>query len=323
MHKKRLATLDVSSLALGCMGMTNFYGHVNRNDCIKTIATAIEHDITFFDTADSYGLGENEILLGNAIQPFRNQVTIATKVGVVREKDQVSINGKPEYIKNQCIKSLEQLKISIIDLYYLHHLDPHTPIEESIDAMSQLVKEGKVRYIGLGEMDEDTIRRAHKIHPITAIQAEFSLFYEEAKERFLPVCEELGITFIACAPLCRGLLTNTIKSFGDLKSEDFRKYLPRFSEENISHNIKIVSLLQKIADNKKCTISQLCLAYVAHHPSIIPLFGTTKEHHLIENIKCHISLTDGDIINIKNILATNAIHGDRLPMSAKKFYPPK
>lgn len=307
------------------MGMTGFYGHANRDQCIKTIQAAFEHGITFLDTADNYGFGDNEILVGAAIAPFRNKISIATKVGVVRKRETpniFSINGTPEYIKQQCTASLKRLGISTIDLYYLHHIDPNTPIEKSIHAMADLVTEGKVRHIGLGEMPVEQIRRAHKIHSITAIQAEYSLFSRDAESQIIPLCKELGIGLIACAPLCRGLLSGTIHSFDNLAPNDARRIFPRFESKNLAHNFQIILALKKIAESKSCTGAQLALAWVAtQSPSFIPLFGTTQVDHLQENIKSmKINLSQTDIDAINEIVAKGVVRGYRLPETIKHVY---
>jgi len=321
MDKKRIGkTLEVSAFGLGCMGMTGFYGATDRKECEKVIQTAFEEGITLFDTADNYGFRENEELLGRAVAPFRDQVTIATKVGVFRNKDTISINGKPEYIKQQCMASLRRLDVSTIDLYYLHHLDPNTPIEETMYAMKELVREGKVRYIGLGEVGTENICRAHKIHPITAIQAEYSMFTKEAEDLLIPLCDELGIGFIACAPLCRGLLTGTISSFAALQQSDFRRLFPRFSENNLPHNKQIVENLRKIAARKSCSLSQLALRWITlKFPSIVPLFGTTKASHLVENLST-IQLSAAEMDAIHEVLSHANIQGDRLTDSARPLY---
>jgi aryl-alcohol dehydrogenase-like predicted oxidoreductase len=323
MDKKRLGTLEVSALGLGCMGMTGFYGHADQEQCVQTIQTAFEQGVSFFDTADNYGFGENEVLLGEAIAPFRNKVSIATKVGVVRSKENpsaVSINGKPEYIKNQCAASLKRLRVSTIDLYYLHHLDPHTPIEETMHAMAELVAEGKIRHIGLGEIGTENIRRAHKIYPITAIQAEYSLFFRETEKRLIPLCQELGIGLVACAPLCRSLLTGSIASFDGLQAHDFRRFFPRFSQTNLPHNLKIVEDLRKIAKKKACSLSQLALGWLSSQSSsIVPIFGTNQSSHLIENIS-PMKFSASDIREINEMMAQVSIQGDRLTDAARPFY---
>jgi len=325
MGKKRLGTLEVSALGLGCMGMTGFYGNADRDQCIQAILVAFEQGISFFDTADSYGFGDNEALVGTAVAPFRDKVCIATKVGVVRNRKDpniVSINGTPEYIRQQCIASLKRLEVSTIDLYYLHHVDPNTPIEESILAMSQLVLEGKVLHIGLGEMSAEHIRRAHSVHPVTAIQAEYSLFSREAENHIIPICKELGIGLVACAPISRGLLSGTMNPFTNLLSDDFRRKFPRFESENLTHNCKIVYALSSVAQGKSCSLSQLALGWVAtQSPSYIPLFGTTRGPHVQENIKSlEISFTQSEINSINEIVSKGVVQGSRHPEMGKKFY---
>ncbi len=323
MDKKRIGSLEVSALGLGCMGMTGFYGTADREECKRVIQTAFEKGISLFDTADNYGFDENEVLLGEAIAPFRNEISIATKVGVVRSKENpstVSINGKPEYIKSQCLVSLKRLGVSTIDLYYLHHLDPHIPIEETMYAMAELVAEGKIRYIGLGEVGTENIRRAHKIHPITAIQAEYSLFFREPEKRLVPLCKELGIGLVACAPLCRGLLTGAITSFYALQSNDFRRFFPRFSESNLPHNLQLVEHLRKIAKAKPCSLAQLALGWLASQsPHIMPIVGTTKLSHLIEDLSA-VRFSESEIHDINAVVDQGSIHGDRLPEAAQPLY---
>lgn len=319
MAKKRIGTLEVSALGLGCMGMTGFYGKADRRRCIQTIQMAFENGVAFFDTADNYGFGENEELLGAAVAPFRDKVSIATKVGVVRSREApniVTINGTPEYIKKQCKASLRRLGIEKIDLYYYHHVDPNTPIEETMRAMAELVAEGKVRHIGLGEVGAENIRRAHKVHPIAAVQAEYSLFSRDAEEHIIPLCEELGIGFVACAPLSRGLLSGV----HELGPDDSRRIFPRFEPKNLSHNLKIVSELAKVAHAKSCSLAQLALGWVSSQStSIIPIFGTTRPDHLLENLK-KVSLTQVEIDAMNEIVAKGVVHGSRLPEVAKSLY---
>lgn len=321
MNKKKLGSIEVSGLGLGCMGMTGFYGPAEREECIRAIQLAYEQGVTFFDTADNYGFGENESLVGSAIAPFRNHVMVATKVGVVRNRETpgvFSINGTPEYIKKQCTVSLKRLGVETIDLYYLHHLDPKTPIEKTIQAMAELIVEGKVRHIGLGEMSADAIRRAHKIHPITAVQAEYSLFSREASNSIIPLCKELGIGFVACAPLSRGLLTGCISSPQSLAPNDSRRKFPRFEPENLTHNLKVVAALKKIALAKSCTLSQLALSWISsQYP--IPLFGTTQSDHLLENLKSSkVLLTQTELHTIEELLSKKPIQGTKLPLAVTK-----
>lgn len=225
--------VHTGTLSLGCMAMTGFYGKRDRKQCLQTIQTAFENGISLFDTADSYGFGENEILLGEAIKPFAREVRIATKIGVVRTKEhpeRFSIKGTPQYVKQQCYKSLKCLGVSVIDLYYLHHVDPHTPIEETLGAMSKLVSEGLVRHVGVYEMSVNDIRRAHAVHPLKAVQAEYSCFSRTAEQELLPLCKELGIEFHACSPLCRGLLGEEITSSQHLAFDDARQSFRDFRE---------------------------------------------------------------------------------------------
>jgi aryl-alcohol dehydrogenase-like predicted oxidoreductase len=325
MNKKRLGTLEISALGLGCMGMSGFYGKADREQCFQTIQAAFEQGITFFDTADNYGFGDNEILVGAAIAPFRNKISIATKVGVVRKKETpnaFSINGSPEYIKQQCTASLKRLGLATIDLYYLHHIDPNTPIEDSIHAMAELVAEGKVLHIGLGEMPIEQIRRAHKIYPITAIQTEYSLFSRDSESQIIPLCKELGIGLIACAPLCRGLLSASDHSFDNLAPDDARRMLPRFESGNLAHNFQIVSTLKKLSQLKSCTVAQLALAWIAcQSTAFVPLFGTTREAHVQENIKSmKIRLTQTEVDTINEIVSKGIVRGSRLPEMVKHIY---
>lgn len=326
MQVKKLNTFEVSSIGLGCMGMTGFYGYVDPKQCCQTIHTAIENGITLLDTADNYGFGTNETLVGAAIAKVRNKVFIATKVGVVCDKatpHKVSINGTSQYIKQQCLNSLKRLGISVIDLYYLHHIDPNTPIEETIHAMGELVSAGYIRHIGLCEMEAQYIRRAHAVHPIAAIQAEYSIFSRMAEDKILPLCKELGIGFVACSPISRGLLSGKISSFQDLALGDSRQKFPRFQIENLSHNLSIVHSLQKIADENACSLSQLSLAWIAaKSPFVVPIFGTTQSIHVLENSKStNIHLTEQTIDKINTIVAREVVHGDRHPEIMKQFYP--
>lgn len=323
MHKKKLGSLEVSPLGLGCMGMTGFYGKVDRDQCMKTIQAAFDNGISFFDTADNYGFGENEALVGAAIAPFRDQVSIATKVGVQLNRETPSsfaINGTKDYIKTQCLVSLKRLGIPAIDLYYLHHVDPKTPIEESIQAMADLVAEGKVLRIGLFEASLDHIRRAHEIHPITAVQAEYSLFSREANNQLISLCHELDIGFVACAPLCRGLLGGQIKSYHDLPNDDFRRKFPRFEPDNLANNNQVVQELNKLALAKQCSLAQLALSWISAQ-SIVPLFGTTRSAHLLEDIKsAEVLLNKTDLDAIEEILSNNRVLGSRHPEMAQKLY---
>ncbi len=325
MDLKRFGTLEVSSLGLGCMGMTGFYGSVHAERCHQTIQTALENGITLIDTADNYGFGDNETLVGAAIAPFRKQVRIATKVGVVRTREApqiVSINGTRQYIKQRCVTSLKRLGVPAIDLYYLHHVDLSTPIEETISAMAELVCEGLVRHIGLCEMSIPYIRRAHAVHPITAIQAEYSPFSRGAEKGLLPLCKELGIGFVACSPICRGLLSGALTPH--LASDDARRKFPRFEAENLGHNLVLVKSLQQLAHEKSCSLAQLSLAWVAaQSPSIVPLFGTTQPAHVLDNIQsAQVHLTGPEVDKINDLVSRGVVHGDRHPEWTRHLYDP-
>ncbi len=324
MKKKMLGELKVSALGLGCMGMSEFYGMPDQQRCIETIHRAFDLGITLFDTADMYGFGRNEELVGVATRQFRDKIVIATKFGILRKVDDPTFRGvcgKPEYVRQQCEKSLKHLGIEVIDLYYQHRPDPDTPIEETIGEMSKLVSEGKVRYLGLSEASPELIRRAHAVHPISALQSEYSLWTRDPEDKVLDVCEELNIGFVAYSPVGRGFLSGKIRSMQDLSEDDFRRSMPRFQESNLDKNLKIVELLEAMGQKKKCSPSQLALAWLLRKsPSIIPLFGTTRPEHLQENIdslKVHL---DDEVTLLDEIGLKGYIHGERYPSSFMKKY---
>jgi len=324
LQKRKLGNLglEVSALGLGCMGMSDFYSGRDDNESIKTIHRALDLGVTLLDTADMYGVGKNEELVGRAIKGRRDQVIIATKFGNVRAEDGtfLGVNGRPEYVKQACEASLRRLGVDYIDLYYQHRVDPNTPIEETIGAMADLVREGKVRYIGMSEAAPETIRRAHAVHPITALQTEYSLWSRDVEDEILPTCRELGIGFVAYSPLGRGFLTGKIQKFEDLEEDDYRRHSPRFQGENFQKNLDLVQQIRKIASEKGCQPSQLALAWLlAQGQDIVPIPGTKKIPYLEENLKAlDISLTDDDLARINQVAPQGVAAGERYPEEVMK-----
>lgn len=317
MKQRKLGELSVSALGLGCMGMSDFYGGRDEKSALDTIAYALDHDVNFLDTADMYGPFTNEVLIGKAIKGRRNEVVLATKFGNERLEDGtfVGINGKPEYVKRACEASLKRLGVDHIDLYYQHRVDTKVPIEETIQAMSDLVKEGKVRYIGLSEAAPSTIRRAAQIHTITALQTEYSLWSREPEDELLQTIRELSIGFVAYSPLGRGFLTGKLKSINDLDANDTRRRWPRFQEGNFQKNLDLVAKVEEIAKEKGVTAGQLALAWVlAQGDDIVPIPGTKHVAYLKENIAAlDVVLSKEDIDRLENAAPKDSFIGDRYP----------
>jgi aryl-alcohol dehydrogenase-like predicted oxidoreductase len=310
--------LVVSAEGLGCMGMSEFYGEADEREAIATISAALDAGVVMLDTSDMYGAGANEILVGRAIAERRDEVVLATKFGIVRDPEDPTvrwINGRPEYVVQACDASLRRLGVDHVDLYYQHRVDLEVPIEETVGAMASLIDAGKVRFLGLSEAGAETIRRAHAVHPISALQSEYSLWSRDIEEEVLPTVRELGIGLVAYSPLGRGFLTGRFTSAAAFDESDFRRYQPRFQDENLGRNLEIVARLEQLAAEQGCTAGQLALAWVLHQgEDVVPIPGTKRRAYLKENLAAtEIELSAEDVRRIGDAVPADMVSGTRYP----------
>jgi aryl-alcohol dehydrogenase-like predicted oxidoreductase len=310
--------LVVSAQGLGCMGMSEFYGAADEVEALATIRYALDLGVSMVDTADAYGYGANEQLVGSAIEGRRDEVVLATKFGMMRDREDPSkrgINGRPDYVRSACEASLRRLAVEHIDLYYQHRVDRDVPIEETVGAMAELVSDGKVRYLGLSEASAETIRRAHAVHPISALQSEYSLWSRDIEDEVLPAVRELGIGLVAYSPLGRGFLTGRFKSPGDLSEDDFRRHSPRFQGENFTRNLELVEKVKELAREHSCTPGQLALAWVLHQgEDVVPIPGTKHRSYLEENVAAtEVTLSEEDLQAIAEVAPAGVAAGERYP----------
>jgi aryl-alcohol dehydrogenase-like predicted oxidoreductase len=316
MEERTLGTqgLTVAAEGLGCMGMSEFYGEVDDQQSIAVIHRALDLGVTMLDTADMYGFGDNEQLVGSAIADRRDEVVLATKFGIVRDRNDPTkrgVNGRPDYVMRSCDDSLRRLATDYIDVYYQHRVDPDVPIEETVGAMAELVDAGKVRFLGLSEASAATIRRAHDVHPISALQSEYSLWTRDIEEEILPTIRELGIGLVAYSPLGRGFLTGSFSSPADFPADDFRAHNPRFQGENFARNLQLVERVSELAREHSCTPGQLALAWVMNRSDVVPIPGTKRLQYLEENVAAaELSLSDDDLRLLDEL---GKAAGDRYP----------
>ncbi len=314
MNRTRLGELEVSAIGLGCMGMSQAYGEADPEQSKKTLHLALDIGVTFLDTANVYGMGHNETLLGNVLKDRRQEFQLATKFGIILKDGERSIDGHPDQVADRCDESLARLQTDVIDLYYLHRLDPNVPIEETVGAMSRLVEAGKVRYLGLSEVSARTLRKAHSVHPITAVQSEYSLWTRDPEEHVLPACQELGIGFVPFSPMGRAILTGVIKDSGSLGDKgDMRSDMPRFQGDNLDKNLQLVEQLGELADSKGCSRGQLGLAWLlAKGDFIAPIPGTKRTQYLEENAAAaNIELAESEMASLDELFDPANISGER------------